>query len=236
MTSIFNTSREYARMHVCANFVTLALICDELSCRQGKVYGQTDGQTDGRTDRWRQRQFPFSLKGRGVKLLCWSWWTFAMFHIGGWPHQRRVEILVKSVDPGVVRNGPLVDSDYNYGEDPFITKCGCSIHGNGCFNIMTSARICVWKDKNWLEYPSLYIWLKPKYISFSSNKNAQHSINISFHTKWHHTIFQVMPWPAETCGLNFFCIYIYSEQQQFTKIVTVNAFAKCVGNFILSNL
>ena len=43
----------------CANLVIPAQICDELSCRQGKVYGRTeegqrdgqrDGQTDGRTD------------------------------------------------------------------------------------------------------------------------------------------------------------------------------------------
>ena len=27
------------------------------------------------------------------------------------PHHRRVEILVKSVDPGVVKNGPLGDGD-----------------------------------------------------------------------------------------------------------------------------
>ena len=38
-------------------------ICDELSCRQGKVYGQTDGQTD----RCRQWQYPSGLKGKGVK-------------------------------------------------------------------------------------------------------------------------------------------------------------------------
>ena len=31
--------------------------------------GQTDGRTDGRTDRRRQRQFPFSLKGQGVKII-----------------------------------------------------------------------------------------------------------------------------------------------------------------------
>ena len=28
-----------------------------------------------------------------------------------WPNHRRVEILVKSVDPGVVKNGPLGDGD-----------------------------------------------------------------------------------------------------------------------------
>ena len=28
-----------------------------------------------------------------------------------WPHHRRVEILVKSVDPGVVKNGPLGDGE-----------------------------------------------------------------------------------------------------------------------------
>ena len=33
-----------------ANLVIPAKICDELSCRQGKVYGQTDGRMDGRTD------------------------------------------------------------------------------------------------------------------------------------------------------------------------------------------
>ena len=49
-----------------ANLVILAQIYDELSCRQGKVYGRTD-KTDGRTDRRRQRQYPFGLKGQGVK-------------------------------------------------------------------------------------------------------------------------------------------------------------------------
>ena len=33
-----------------ANLAILALICDELSCGQGKVYGRTDGHADGRTD------------------------------------------------------------------------------------------------------------------------------------------------------------------------------------------
>ena len=32
-----------------ANLVIPAQICDELSCGQGKVYGQTVGQTDGQT-------------------------------------------------------------------------------------------------------------------------------------------------------------------------------------------
>ena len=41
-----------------ANLVILDQISDELSCGQGKVYGQTD--------RHRQRQYPFSLKGHGV--------------------------------------------------------------------------------------------------------------------------------------------------------------------------
>ena len=33
-----------------ANFVIPAQICDELSCGQGKVYGQTDRRTDRQTD------------------------------------------------------------------------------------------------------------------------------------------------------------------------------------------
>ena len=33
-----------------ANFVIPAQICDESSCGQGKVYGQTDGRMDRRTD------------------------------------------------------------------------------------------------------------------------------------------------------------------------------------------
>ena len=53
-----------------ANLVILAQICDE--CGQGKVYGWTDGQTDRRTDRQterrKQRQYPFDLKGQGVKI------------------------------------------------------------------------------------------------------------------------------------------------------------------------
>ena len=47
-----------------ANFVIPAQICDELSCGQGKVYGRTDG----RMDRRRQWQYPFGLKGQGVKM------------------------------------------------------------------------------------------------------------------------------------------------------------------------
>ena len=125
MTSIFNTSREYPRMHVWCKFcdsspklwgvithkpkfprilsqnvqhdlegqgqwppfskltesipgcmfggnlVILAQICDELSCGQGKVYGQTDGRTDGRTDRRTDvgnDNTPRSERPRGKKL------------------------------------------------------------------------------------------------------------------------------------------------------------------------
>ena len=52
-----------------ANLVIPAQICDKLSCGQGKVHGRTDG----RTDRWRQRQYPFGLKGHGVKRIIPSW-------------------------------------------------------------------------------------------------------------------------------------------------------------------
>ena len=60
-----------------ANLVILAQICDELSCGQGKVYGQTDWwmerwtdrRTDRQTDRYGQRQYPFGLKGQGVKTV-----------------------------------------------------------------------------------------------------------------------------------------------------------------------
>ena len=48
-----------------ANLVIPAQICDELSCRQGKVYRQTDRPTDRR----RQRQYPFGLKGLGGKNI-----------------------------------------------------------------------------------------------------------------------------------------------------------------------
>ena len=33
-----------------ANLVIPAQICDDLSCRRGKVYGWIDGQMDGSTD------------------------------------------------------------------------------------------------------------------------------------------------------------------------------------------
>ena len=45
------------------NLVIPVQICHELSCGQGKVYGQTDRQTDGH----RQRQYPFGQKGQGEK-------------------------------------------------------------------------------------------------------------------------------------------------------------------------
>ena len=35
-----------------ANLVIPAQICDELSCGQGKIYGQMDGRADRQTDRW----------------------------------------------------------------------------------------------------------------------------------------------------------------------------------------
>ena len=43
---IFNINREYPMMHVWYKFGDSS---DDLSCRQGKVYGRTDGQTDGLT-------------------------------------------------------------------------------------------------------------------------------------------------------------------------------------------
>ena len=49
-----------------ANLMIPAQIFDELSCGQGKVYGQTDGQTDIH----RQRQYPFGLKGQRVKTCA----------------------------------------------------------------------------------------------------------------------------------------------------------------------
>ena len=46
-----------------ANLVIPAQICDELTRGQGEVHGRTDRQMDRR----RQRQYPFGLKGQGVK-------------------------------------------------------------------------------------------------------------------------------------------------------------------------
>ena len=48
-----------------ANLVIPAQICDELSCGQSKVYGQTDRQTDRQTDGQTQAMG----KGQKVKLL-----------------------------------------------------------------------------------------------------------------------------------------------------------------------
>ena len=45
-----------------ANLVIPTQIYDELSCGQGKVYG--------RLDRRRQWQYPFGLKGQGVKMVA----------------------------------------------------------------------------------------------------------------------------------------------------------------------
>ena len=52
-----------------ANLVIPAQICEELSCGQGKVYRRTDGWRDGQVDRRRQQQYPFDLKGQGVKII-----------------------------------------------------------------------------------------------------------------------------------------------------------------------
>ena len=50
-----------------ANLVIPAQICEEFSCGQCKVHGETDGRTDGQTDRRWQRQYPFGLKGQMIK-------------------------------------------------------------------------------------------------------------------------------------------------------------------------
>ena len=63
MTSIFNTNQEDPMMHVWCKFGIPAQICDELSCGQGKAYGQTDGRTDA------DNNTPFGLKGQGVKTI-----------------------------------------------------------------------------------------------------------------------------------------------------------------------
>ena len=55
------------RCMVGANLVIPAQICDELSCEQARVYGQTDGRTDRPTGRRRQRQYPFGLNDQVVK-------------------------------------------------------------------------------------------------------------------------------------------------------------------------
>ena len=47
-----------------ANLLILTQICDELSQGQSRVYGRTDGQAD-RHSQW---QYPFILKGQGVKI------------------------------------------------------------------------------------------------------------------------------------------------------------------------
>ena len=64
MTSIFNTNREHPMIHFGANLVILAQISDELTCRQGKVYGQTDGWTDGQTDAGNDNT-PLAWKAKG---------------------------------------------------------------------------------------------------------------------------------------------------------------------------
>ena len=47
-----------------ANLVILAQIYDKLSCRQDKVYRQTDGRMDRRMQ---AMTIPLQLKGQGVK-------------------------------------------------------------------------------------------------------------------------------------------------------------------------
>ena len=73
MVPIFNSSWEYPMIMFGANLVILAEICDDVSCRQAQVYGQTDGRADGRTDT-RQRQYPFGLKDQGIKMADCCWW------------------------------------------------------------------------------------------------------------------------------------------------------------------
>ena len=64
MTPIFNTSWEIPKMHILCNLVIPVQVCDELSCRQGKVYRRMDAQMD----RHRQWLYPFGLKGQAVKI------------------------------------------------------------------------------------------------------------------------------------------------------------------------
>ena len=68
-----------------ANLVILAQIRDELSCGQGKVYGQTDGQTDGLTDGQTQATtiplWPEKPRGKNDQLAYSKWpcWRGAVF-------------------------------------------------------------------------------------------------------------------------------------------------------------
>ena len=62
MTSIFNISWEYPRMHVWCKFI-------DSSSNLWRIIVQTSKslRTGGLTDRRRRRQYPFCLKGQGVK-------------------------------------------------------------------------------------------------------------------------------------------------------------------------
>ena len=65
MSSIFNTSWEYPRIHLwCKNWWFQLKSVRSYRADKQKFTG---GRTDGQTERHRQRQYPFCLKGQGVK-------------------------------------------------------------------------------------------------------------------------------------------------------------------------
>ena len=68
MTFIFNTSREYHMMHVWCKFGDPSSNMWRVIVRT-RASLRTDRRMGGQMDRRRQRQYPFGLKGQGVKMI-----------------------------------------------------------------------------------------------------------------------------------------------------------------------
>ena len=89
-----------------ANLVILAQICDELSCGQGKVYGQTDGRVDGLTQSttiplwpempWGNKIISYVINAlRLANISTLVWWYFHHQHRKGskWQHPVHITMI-----------------------------------------------------------------------------------------------------------------------------------------------
>ena len=81
MTSIFNTNPEYPKMHAWCKFGDSS--SKSVTSYRADKEKFTDRQMDRQTDRRRQRQYPFGLKGQGVKIDGTYWFCLVAETGGG---------------------------------------------------------------------------------------------------------------------------------------------------------